>query len=233
MTRCTSVDHTMISAPDTSGRSWMETWSSCYAIHWHPDPVPTQNSDQPVLLPALQPGARWSSQGSEGEKAAPALHHPLSSTAMSFLRLINPEPVFDPTKQDCGYLGGWACHEACRQTAARLGHVGSLVIRTEVLHRVNPRACPAPASDRAPGGQLIIVLRNSKSSLPVLLGGEGGGRWINKSPATVCNVSQTLVCIGITLKSMLQMQIIRLCHQRLWFGGSYAKMALKITHQPL
>lgn len=185
MTKRTSVYHAMISASDTSGRGGGETWSSCYAVHWHPDPVPTQNGQQPVLLPCP---AAWSEvrrpRLRRETRPPPTLHHPLSSTAMSFLGLINPEPVFDPTKQDCGYLGGWACHGACRQTAARLGRAGSLVTRTEVLHRVNPRARPALSSDRAPRGQLIIVLRNSKSSLPVLLGGEGGGRWINKSLAS-------------------------------------------------
>lgn len=91
----------------------------------------------------------------------PALHDPLPSTGMLFLGLINLEPVFDPTEQDCGYLGGWACHGACRQTTARLGRAGSLVTRTEVLHRVSPRARPALASDRVPRGQLIIVLRQA------------------------------------------------------------------------
>lgn len=95
---------------------------------------------------------------------------------MLFLGLINPKPVFDLTKQDCGYLGGWACHGACRQTAARLGRAGSLVTRTEVLHWVNPMASSALDSDRVPGGQLIIVLRNSKSSLPILLEVRGEGR---------------------------------------------------------
>ena len=155
----------------------METRSSCFAFHRHPDPVQTQNSQQPVLWACQAAQSQVRSQGSRGEKwLPPALHHLLANTAMSFLGLINPKPVFDPTRQDCSYLGGWACHGACRQTAARLGRAGSLVTRTEVLHRVNPRASPALASDGAPRGQLIIVLRNSKSSLPVLweVRGEAG-----------------------------------------------------------
>lgn len=180
MTKCTSMYQAMISPSDTSGRGCLETRSSCFALHQHPDPVQTQSSRQSVLwaCPAAQSEVRQPrSWGGVGKRLPlPALHHPLSSTAMSFLGLINPEPVFDPTKQDCGYLGGWACHGACRQTAARLGRPRSLVTRTEVLHRVKPRARPALASDGVPGGQLIIVLRNFKSSLPVLRGAEGGSR---------------------------------------------------------
>lgn len=125
-------------------------------------------------------GAKALSQGGEKRlppppSPTPALRRPLASTALSYLGLINPKPVFDPTKQDCGYLGGWACHVACRQTAARPGRAGSLVTRTEVLYRVSPRASPARASDGAPRGQLIIVLRDSKSSLPVLWEVRRGG----------------------------------------------------------
>lgn len=183
----------------------VQTWSSCWAIPWHSDPVPTQDGQQLVLsaCPAARSLARQPRLWRE-TRPPPAPHRPLSSTALSFLGLINPEPVFDPTKQDCGYLGGWACHGACRQTPARLGRAASLVTRTEVLHRVNPRASPALASDKAPGGQLIIVLRNSQSSLPVLLGGAAvGGRWVNKSLASVCSASETPVYLGILLQRVL------------------------------
>ncbi|XP_060160317.1 uncharacterized protein [Globicephala melas] len=49
MTQCTSVYHAMISPSDTSRRGRVEMRSSCFAFHRHPDPVQTQNSQQPVL----------------------------------------------------------------------------------------------------------------------------------------------------------------------------------------